>query len=102
MDTDDLSEETYNTVIIQTERFHHDLTLQFGVLASECKDDNDYLKKSLLMIEDWELDIEAAIFEIFYDNIPEIDKFKSVLREIKKSIKEIQKIPISKRKFEEW
>jgi len=36
------------------------------------------------------------------ENIPEIIKFKSALKEMKKSLKENQKIPIDKRTFEEW
>ena len=102
MDTDDLSEETYEAVIRKAERFHHDLTLQFGVLASDCKDEDEYLKEALLIIKDWESDYELAVDEIFYENVPEINKFKSVLAELKEAIKEIQKLPIDKRTFEEW
>jgi len=102
MDTDDLSNETYDAVIRQAEMFHHDLTLQFGVLASDCKDENEYLKQALLLIKECESDIEEAMDEIFYENIPEKSKFKSALKEIKKSIKEVQKIPLEKRIYEEW
>lgn len=47
-------------------------------------------------------DLVVAIEKIFYENIPEINKFTSVLKEIIKSIKEIQKILIDKKTFEEW
>ena len=102
MDTDDLSEEAYEAVIRKAERFHHDLKLQFGALASDCKDEREYLKQVLQLIKECESDIEEAIDEIFYENIPEKSKFKLALREIKKSIKEVQKIPIDKRKYIEW
>jgi hypothetical protein len=102
MDTDDLSEEAYSAVIINAEKFHHDLTLQFGVMASDCKDESEYLKEALLLIKEFESDIEEAIDEIFYENIPEKSKFKSALKEIKKSIKDVRKIPIDKRKYIEW
>lgn len=102
MDTDDLSEEAYEAVIKKAERFHHDLSLQFGVLASNCKDESEYLKQFLLLIKKCESDIEEAIDEIFYDNIPEKSKFKSALDGIKKSIKEVQEILIDKRKYKEW
>ena len=102
MDTDNLSNETYDAVIRQAERFHHDLTLQFGVLASDCKDEVEYLKKALLLIKECESDIEEAMEEIFYENIPEKSKFKSALKGIKKSIKEVQKVPMDKRTYEEW
>jgi len=102
MDTDDLSNETYDAVIRGAERFHHDLTLQFGVLASDCKNEGEYLKKALLLIKIFESDIEETMDEIFYEYIPEKSEFKSALKEIKKSIKEVQKIPMDKRTYEEW
>ena len=102
MDTTDLSIEAYNAVLINAEKFHHDFTLQFGVLASYCKNENEYLEESLLLIEECEENIEEALEEIFYEKTPEINKFKSVLKEIKKAIKEIQKIPIENRTYEEW
>jgi len=37
MDTDDLSNETYEAVIIEAEQFHHNLTLHFGVLAGSMR-----------------------------------------------------------------
>ncbi|MCZ4319036.1 hypothetical protein O4H26_08545 [Aequorivita viscosa] len=43
MDTDDLSRSTYNGIIIEEEKSNNDLRLQFGVLASICKNDDDYL-----------------------------------------------------------
>lgn len=100
MDTDDLSNETYDVVIRQAEKFDHDLTLQFGLLASDCRDESEYLEKTLLLIKEFESNIEEVMEEIFYDNFPKKSKFKSALEEIKKSIKEVQKIPIDKRTFE--
>ncbi len=34
MDTDDLSEKTYRAIMVEAERFNHDLTLQFGLLLT--------------------------------------------------------------------
>lgn len=102
MDTDDLSIEAYDAIIRKAEMFHHDLTLQFGVLTSFCENENEYLEKALLTIAKWESNIEPATSAIFYDNIPGLNRFKAALKELKESIKEIQKIPIDKRTFEEW
>lgn len=52
MDTDDLSTPTYQGIIIEAERLNHDLTLQFGILASGCKNDDDYLNKSETIIRE--------------------------------------------------
>jgi hypothetical protein len=68
MDTDDLSKATYNGVLIEAERFNHDLTLQFGLLASGCKDDDDYLNQAEALIKEWLQidDFEDIIDDIFY------------------------------------
>lgn len=72
MDTNDLSRETYTAIIDTAERFHHDLTLQFGVLASACKTDNEYLDQSESMIKEWLTDwvLDEVIKNIFFDDKP--------------------------------
>jgi hypothetical protein len=102
MDTDDLSIEAYKAVIIRAEKFHHDLTMQFGVLSSSCKNEDEYLNTSLDMIASWEEDIQSAIDDIFFDDTPHINRFKTVLNELKKAIEEVQKIPPDKRTYEKW
>ena len=37
MDTDDLSIPTYKGIILEAEKFNHELNLQFGVLASKMR-----------------------------------------------------------------
>ncbi len=66
MDTDDLSIPTYDGILAEAERFNHDLTLQFGVLASSCKDDNDYLNQAEEMITDW---LTSKDFDIIADDV---------------------------------
>ncbi|MGH2643853.1 MAG: hypothetical protein ACRDE2_07895 [Chitinophagaceae bacterium] len=36
--------------MLEAERFHHDLTLSFGMLSYKCKDENDFIKKSMKLI----------------------------------------------------
>ena len=36
MDTDDLSNEAYHAVLVEAERFHHNLTIHLGVVADGC------------------------------------------------------------------
>jgi hypothetical protein len=52
MDTDDLSNEAYEGIIIESERFNHNLTLRFGVLSYDCKNEEVYLEKAISYIED--------------------------------------------------
>ena len=101
MDTDELSEETYKTIIITSEKFNHNLTLQFGVLASVCTDDNDYLLKANNLIIEWKSDLANSINEIFFDTTkPKASTFDNLLSNIQSKIEKVLNISIEKRKFE--
>ena len=101
MDTDELSEETYQAVIITSEKFSHNLTLQFGVLASICSDDDDYLMKANQLIMKWKLNLTNSINEIFFDTAkPKASIFENALSTIQNQIEKVINIPIAKRKFE--
>ena len=104
MDTDDLSQETYDAIIIEAEKFNHDLTLQFGVLADGCKTDDIFLDVCESLIKEWltEWDLEEAMLDIFYDDLPNIKDFKKTINKILSNIESVRKIPIEKRKFEIW
>ncbi len=52
MDTDDLSQDAYRAIMIESEIFNHDLTLQFGLLSYNCKNEIEFLKKSGTLIEE--------------------------------------------------
>jgi hypothetical protein len=104
MDTDDLSIPTYKGIIIEAEKFNHDLTLQFGVLASNCKDDNDYLNNAEAIIKDWlkEDDFENIIDDIFFREPVDEVEFKNALFKILANIQEIRKTPMNEREYEDW
>ena len=63
MDTDDLSRESYEGILIEAEKLTHDLTLQFGALSGDCKNESENLDKAekltreIMKAEDWELDV---------------------------------------------
>ena len=101
MDTDDLSNETYKAVIKTAEKFSHNLTLQFGLLADECSDDDDYLTKANSLIVKWKSNLTRSIPNIFFDVAhPTPIKFEKVLLKIEQNIENVQIIPIEKRKFD--
>ncbi len=104
MDTNNLSRETHIAVIETAELFHHDLTLQFGVLASDCKSDDEYLDEAEFMIHEWLTDweIDEVIMEIFFDDPPANNEFKEILQKIHLNIEKVRKIPMGKRKFDLW
>ncbi len=70
MDTDDLSRESYKGILIEAEKLSHDLTLHYGVLSGECKNETEYIDKAekltreIMQVEDWELD------DLFWGNPP--------------------------------
>ena len=46
MDTDELSTEVYDGIIIEAEKFNHDLTLQFGLMAASCNSEGEYVQNA--------------------------------------------------------
>lgn len=104
MDTDDLSIPTYNGIIREAERFNHDLTLQFGVLASDCKNDDDYLNQAETMIKQWltDEDFDIVADDIFYGEYVDLDGFRTTLEKLLANIVEIRKTPMNDREYEDW
>lgn len=98
MDTDELSEETYKAILKTSEKFNHDLTLQFGLLADGCTDDNDFLEQANQLIIEWKSDLANSIDNIFVER-PSASSFENALLKIQNQIEEVLRIPISKRKF---
>ena len=66
MDTDNLSDKTYRAVIVEADSFNDCLTLQFGVIASSCKNEAEYLKTAKKLIKAMrscnEIDMECIFF----------------------------------------
>ena len=104
MDTDDLSIPTYKGIILEAEKFNHELTLQFGVLAASCKDDDDYLNQAEALIKDWLQmnDFEDIIDGIFFGQKVNENAFRKTLNIILSNIAEIRKTPMEQREFEDW
>ena len=100
MDTDDLSRESYKGILIEAEKLSHDLTLQFGVLSGDCKNETEYLDKAekltreIMKAEDWEID------DLFWGNPPEKGKLEFTCNRILENIQKVKSIPIEKRKFD--
>lgn len=100
MDTDNLSNEFYRAVIIEAERFNYDLTLQFGVLASSCKNEKEYIKNAKELIQEIkELD-SYDLEDIFFGNIPNITDLHKSLKQIELNIAEVESIPLGKRHYD--
>lgn len=105
MDTDDLSREAYKGVLIEAEILTHDLTLRYGVLSSECKNEEEYLQKAEKLTSQIMEIIETADYrleDLFWGNPPDKDELKSTLRKILKNIERVKSIPVDKREYDSY
>ena len=100
MDTDDLSTEAYDAILIEAEKLSHDLTLHYGLLSESCNNEAEYIEKAekltreIMEAEDYELD------DLFWGNAPDKIKLDSTLKKILKNIKKVKSIPIEKRNYD--
>jgi hypothetical protein len=90
-DTDDLSDESYNAIMVEAERFHHDLTLQFGLLSTECTDENMFIEMSGKLAKEMLTYDDAEIDDMFFGDPPEKKDFHQALRKILNNISKLQR-----------
>jgi len=100
MDTDDLSREAYNGILAEAEKLTHDLTLHFGLLSYDCKNETDYIEKAkklaevIMEIDDYELD------DLFWGNPPDKEDLILTCKNILKNIEKVKSIPMEKRNYD--
>lgn len=100
MDTDDLSQEAYKAVIIEAERFNHDLTLRFGLLSQYCVDEEVFLDKSLRLTEKLIKAKKYQLEDIFFGDVPNTHQLNKTLDRITENIAYVKKIPFNQRHFD--
>jgi hypothetical protein len=100
MDTDDLSQETYRAIMVEAERFNHDLTLRFGLLSYDCHDEKEFIEKSERLIERLKKAKSSTLSDIFFGNVPNPDDFYKTLEKIVSNINKVKQIPVTKRHFD--
>ena len=100
MDTDNLSRETYRAILVEAERFNHDLTLRFGLLSCDCHDEQEFIEKSERLIERLKKAKSSTLSDIFFGNVPNLDNFYKMLDKIISNINKVKKIPLTKRHFD--
>ena len=100
MDTGDLSRETYSAILIESEKFNHDLTLQFGLLSYECDEEKDFIEKSIQLIKKIKIADFEYLEDIFFGNVPNQVKLNETLHKILDNISKVKKIPITERHFD--
>lgn len=100
MDTDDLSREAYDGILLEAENLTHDLALHYGVLSGDCKNETEYLKKAAKLTKNimkanaWELD------DLFWGCPPDKKELMVTCKKIFDNIEKIKAIAMDKRNFD--
>jgi hypothetical protein len=86
--------------MIEAEKLTHDLTLHYGLLSYDCKNEDEFIEKAekltmqLMKAEDHELD------EFFWGNPPNKERLEYTLKAILKNIGKVRSVPVEKRKYD--
>jgi hypothetical protein len=100
MDTDDLSREAYKGILIEAEKFNNDLTLHYGLLSYDCKNEDEYIVKAEKLTKSIMEAKKSELDDLFFGNPPNKKKLDSTLKKILINIENVKSIPIKKRKYD--
>lgn len=90
MDTEDLTTKTYKAIMLEAEKFNHDLTLHFGLLSYQCEDEKQFIKKSEMLIDEMLQYDKNNRDDMFFGKPPKKKEFHIALQKIKENIKKLQ------------
>ncbi len=90
IDTGNLKVNTYQAIMIEAERFDHNVTLQFGLLSYQSKDEADFIKKSKQLIKQMLNYNMAANDDMFFGEPPQKKDFHNALNKILENISSIE------------
>jgi len=100
MDTDELSEETYQATLVEAEKFDHTITLHFGLLSYDCEDEKQFIEAVEQLLRGYK---EAEAWELedaFYGEPPDMDGLRKTADKILNNLEKVKQIPLEKRHFE--
>ncbi len=100
MDTDDLSNEAYKGILIEAERFHHNLTIHFGVLADDCATEAEYLDAAERLVKNLMNATPDHLDDFFFNEIEDLRALPATLDKILLNIARVREIPEEKRTYE--
>jgi hypothetical protein len=100
MDTEDLSTEAYEGIIIEAEKFNHDLTLRYGIIANSCKNEKEYLLEAKEITRLLKGLNKNELADLFFGFPPDKVALLLTLDKISANISEIEKIPESERHYD--
>ena len=100
MDTDDLSRETYTAIMIEAEKFNHNLTLQFGLLSYSCTNEEVFIVNSKKLINELKKARPDALEDLFFGEPYNKKHLYETLDKMLKNIENVEEIPLEKRHFD--
>ncbi len=100
MDTDDLSNEAYKGILIEAERFHHNLTLHFGLLAGDCDTEEEYLEAAEILINNLRKAKPAEIKDFLFGEVTDLSALPTTLDKMLANIARVREVPEEKRTYE--
>lgn len=102
MDTDYLSNETYEGVILTVEKFFPNVTSQFAVLANHCKNETEYLKEVIELVNEFIVADEETLEDFFYGEVPPAEDITLFASDILSNINKINSLPIDRRQLKTY
>lgn len=100
MDTDDLSREAYNGILMQAEELTHDLTLHYGLLSYDCEKETEYIENAKLLTKEILNANDCELDDLFFGEPPNNKKLNNTLKKILINIEEIEKKTIEERHYD--
>jgi len=101
MDTDYLSHQAYS-IIQYAANFDETLKSILGASCSECKDEDEYLKNVMELIEEIQEDTSEYLEEWGLDEQFTVAQYRKHLKGLVAEVKKVMEIPKEKKTFEEW
>ena len=86
IDTDDLSDKTYQAIMAEAGKFDDNLTLKFGLLSYGCTDEKDFIYKSVILIHEMLRYDDIEIDDMFFGEPPTMKSFYKILNKILENI----------------
>lgn len=99
MDTDDLSNEAYEAVIMEAERFHQNLTIHFGVLVDGCNTEEEYLAAAEKMAKNIKTFTTDSLDDFLFNEVDDISALPATLDKILANIARVREVPEEKRTY---
>ena len=98
--TEELSIEAYEAIIVEAGVLDHKLTSIFGALSNHCPTEAEFLEESEKLANEILYLDSLDRRDYFLDRFPSNSELDDTLKKIISNIEEVKKIPIEQRNFE--